>query len=204
MAIRREIRARGGILVGHDGSEVADRALRTAVKIAGALRAPVTVVRAWDVFTAPRPDTWRAGCVPPMEDFEASALQALNEDVAPVRASHPDVEIESQVVHGCAAEKLIGASQLVNLVVVGSRGHGGFAGLLLGSASEQVVRHAGCPVLVDRGSGDIVTTPDEHRAMEMALLSELRLDDPDGLPEDDGPSSRGAGPYVHDGPLGEH
>ncbi|WP_297779382.1 universal stress protein [Aeromicrobium sp.] len=203
MTIRREITAHGGMLVGHDGSEVADRALRTAVRSAAALHSRVTVVRAWDVFSAPRPDTWRAGFVPPMEDFEASALRALDEDVEPVRASHPDVEIETQVVHGYAAENLIAASEHVDLVVVGSRGHGGFAGLLLGSVSEQVVRHAGCPVLVDRGRGDIVTTPDEHRAMELALLSELGLGDPNPAPQDDGPASGGAGPYLHDGPPGE-
>ena len=59
-----------------------------------------------------------------------------------------DVEIERQVVQGRAAEVLVGFATPGDLLVVGSRGHGGFAGLLLGSVSQQCVHHAACPVVV--------------------------------------------------------
>ena len=64
---------------------------------------------------------------------------------------NPEITITCSVVHGNVAEKLIDASRRVDLLVVGSRGRGGFAGLLLGSTSDQVVQHAHCGVLVDRG-----------------------------------------------------
>jgi len=75
--------------------------------------------------------------MPPLGDFEAETLAALDRDIAPVCADNPDVMITSTVAHGRPAEVLIEASSRVDLIVVGSRGHGGFAGLLLGSVSEQ-------------------------------------------------------------------
>ncbi|MET0467862.1 MAG: universal stress protein [Aeromicrobium sp.] len=173
--IRRQISARGGILVGHDGSRTADRALRTAVRLAAGFGARVTVVRVWDLTSAPRPDSWRPGFVPPLEDFAAATQAALDRDVARVRAPQ-NVTITAHVVHGNAAGLLIEASRHVDLIVVGSRGRGGFAGLNLGSVSERVVRHSACPVLVDRGEGDISSDADTDHTMEVALLSELSMD----------------------------
>lgn len=140
----------GGVLVAHDGSAHADEALRAGVTQAAALGLPVTVVRAWSITTAPTPESAERGYVPPIDEFEAATLAELDRDVAAVRAQHPDVEITTTTVHGNAVEKIIEASGNVDLVVVGSRGRGGFRGLLLGSVSEQVVRHAHCPVLVTR------------------------------------------------------
>ncbi|WP_290514441.1 universal stress protein [Aeromicrobium sp.] len=177
MPVSRTIEARGGMLVAHDGSADADRALRTAVRLAAALGVHVSVVRAWSVSTAPRPDSWEPNFMPPFEDFEAATLVALDADVQKVRIESPDVEIVTAVVHGAPAEKLIDASGSVDLVVVGSRGHGGFAGLRLGSVSEQVVRHAHCPVLVDKAAeGDEPVPVEKRQQMEDALASELNLD----------------------------
>jgi nucleotide-binding universal stress UspA family protein len=63
---------------------------------------------------------------------------------------YPDVEVERRLVRGGAVDALLHASNDALMVVVGSRGSGGFAGLRLGSVSQHVLRHAGCPVLVAR------------------------------------------------------
>lgn len=174
MVIAKTVAITAGVLVAHDGSRQAKSALLTGVRFAAALGVDVTVVRAWTISTAPTPDTAARGYMPPMEDFEAATLAALESDVGPVRAAHPAMDITAVVVHGSPAEKLIEASSRAELIVVGRRGLGGFAGLLLGSVSEQVVRHAQCPVLVDRPVAP--TDEDDRQVMEDALSSELKLD----------------------------
>jgi nucleotide-binding universal stress UspA family protein len=178
MTVSNTIEVHGGFVVGHDGSAHATAALGTAMRFAAALTAHVTVVRAWSFSTAPRPESWAPGYMPPLEDFEASCRSALENDVAEARERHPDVRITTTVVHGSPAEKLIEASRSAEMVVVGSRGHGGFAGLLLGSVSEQVVRHASCAVLVEKRVDGHPNGPasNEHERMERALASELKLD----------------------------
>lgn len=151
MTTVREIEVRGGVLVAHDGSAASTAALRTAAKVAIAFGGRVEVVRAWNLATAPEPAERTAMFVPPIEDYQAATLSALENDVADVLAEHPEIAFTCSVVHGNAAAKLIEASGHVDLIVVGSRGRGGFAGLLLGSTSDQVVQHAHCGVLVDRG-----------------------------------------------------
>jgi nucleotide-binding universal stress UspA family protein len=148
MSVAKSIEVTEGILVGHDGSTHSDRALAKAVEIAQGLGVPLTVVRSWTLTTAPRPDSWEPGYMPPLDDFEAATLAALDEDIVTVRLAHPDVNISTAVVHGSAAARLIEASSKVDMIVVGRRGIGGFRGLLLGSVSEQVVRHAESTVVV--------------------------------------------------------
>jgi nucleotide-binding universal stress UspA family protein len=70
--------------------------------------------------------------------------------VAPVRAAHPGLTIEETVAEGHAAPVLVEASKGADLLVVGSRGHGEFVGMLIGSVSEYCAGHAACPVLVHR------------------------------------------------------
>jgi nucleotide-binding universal stress UspA family protein len=177
MSVSKSIGVRGGVLVAHDGSVHSAAALRTAARLAEALGAPMTVVRAWGLSTAPTPPGSSPGYLPPLEQFEAATLAALERDVASVRADHPSLAMTTAVVHRRPAEALIDASDDVDLIVVGRRGRGGFAGLTLGSVSERVVRHARCPVLVDKGPGPSEETdaPDEHDLMD-ALASELKLD----------------------------
>ncbi|MGJ9424045.1 universal stress protein [Aeromicrobium sp. CF3.5] len=168
----------GGVLAAHDGSANAQRALDDAVRLAAALQTHVTVVRAWAIATAPRPRTASPGYVPPLEDFAASTLEALDADVADLRAAHPQVRIDTAVTHGNAAEQLIAASESADLIVVGRRGRGGFAQLVLGSVSDQVVRHAQCPVLVVNPDTRLAASPQAPRESELdaALASELKLD----------------------------
>lgn len=167
----------GGILVGHDGSKDANQALQTAARMAAALGTHVTVTRAWSLMTAPKPATATAGYVPPLEDFEAATLAELDRDVAPIREQFPDVTINTAVVRGNPAAQLIEASVGAEMVVVGSRGRGGFKGLVLGSVSEQVVRYAQCPVLVVRRGvgGTQEQAASSETYLEEALVSELKL-----------------------------
>jgi nucleotide-binding universal stress UspA family protein len=150
MTTTSTIAVQGGVLVAHDGSASSDAALRTAVRCAPVFGGHVEAVRAWSLTSAPVPDGMEPGYVPPVDEFEAATLAALEREVEAVRSENPDVQITCSTVHGNVAEKLIEASSRVDLIVLGSRGRGGFAGLLLGSTSDQVVHHAKCRVLVDR------------------------------------------------------
>jgi nucleotide-binding universal stress UspA family protein len=140
----------GGVVVGVDGSAPAHAALRRAAEEAAAHRVDLHVVRAWTVTSAPHPPSWSRGYVPSYEEFEAAVRDELTRDVQAVLGSQPPPRVHLHPVHGPAAKRLIEASESAGMVVVGSRGRGGFTGLVLGSTSEQVVRHAKCPVLVVR------------------------------------------------------
>ena len=142
------------VVVGHDGSRFADRAVRTALSWAGQTGRPVRILRSWSLTTAPRPASMKDGYVPPLEDFAAAVRRDLEADVADLVAEHPEVEVDYETPHKPTAQALVDASQDAALLVVGTRGRGGFKGLLLGSVTEQVVRHAACSVLVARGSED--------------------------------------------------
>lgn len=136
------------IVVGHDGSPGADQALAEAMVLGRALGAPVVLVRAWSVSTAPRPADWELGYVPGFEAYAGAVHQALVDDVRPGVAAFPDVAVEYREPHAGAAQSLVDLSHGARMLVVGARGLGGLTGLLLGSVSEQCVRHAACPVLV--------------------------------------------------------
>lgn len=140
----------GSIVVGHDGSAEADHALGDALELAGRLQAPVVIVRAWSIATAPRPATWEFGYVSSFTEYAQAVREELEKDVAGVTRMHPAVSVHYRVVHADPATALIDVSRDARMLVVGSRGRGGFAGLVLGSVSERCVRHADCPVLVVR------------------------------------------------------
>ena len=154
MGTSKEVEINGGILVGHDGSMFADQAVSWALKLARALGIPVTIVRAWSLTTASRPESWSPGYMPPLEDFEAAVVEALRRDTELALADYQDVQVSCQAVHGKPARRLIEASRKADMIVVGRRGLGGFKGLLLGSVSEQIVGNAHCTVVVVKSSND--------------------------------------------------
>lgn len=137
------------IVVGVDGSEGSKRALRWAIDEAGRVsEARVVAIATW-TYPLVAASPWMGGYDVPMDLTEATT-QALDEAVAEVAgdAGFPITSIETRVVNGPAAGTLIEAGTQADLLVVGSRGLGGFTGLLLGSVSHQVAAHAPCPVVI--------------------------------------------------------
>ncbi len=140
------------IVVGIDGSAPADRALRYAIDEAVVHGAAVTVVFAYvhprtlALSRRPGPAAWAW-----LDEDHLRAAVARELDEAIVRAAPPaEVEVTTRAVEGLAAPVLLAAVEEADadLLVVGSRGRGGFRGLMLGSTSQQVLTHATCPVVV--------------------------------------------------------
>jgi nucleotide-binding universal stress UspA family protein len=143
------VRVDGGIVLGHDGSKCAQEALLWAAKLALRADLDLHVLRSWTLTSAPKPASWSPGYVPPLVDWEKAVLDELSGHVA-AAGLDPAVRVTCHAVHKSPVQALIAAAEGANLVVVGARGRGGFAGLLLGSVSDQLVHHAACPVTVVR------------------------------------------------------
>jgi nucleotide-binding universal stress UspA family protein len=144
---------RGTIVVGHDGSPGADRALGEALVLARALGASLLLVRAWSLATAPRPSTWEFGYTPAFDEYAEAVRLALVDDARPRVEACAEVPVEYRVVHESPSRCLVEVSRDALMLVVGARGTGGLAGMLLGSVSDQCVRHATCSVLVTKAHG---------------------------------------------------
>ena len=146
------------VVVGVDGSAGAKEALRWALAEARLRRSPLRAVHAWMFGYVGGPVDGYPYWGGALGSYTAlgvdlGALHRAAEDLleralADVGAEAQDVEIERQVVQGAAAEVLVNAAAPGDLLVVGSRGHGGFTGLLLGSVSQQVLETATCPVML--------------------------------------------------------
>jgi nucleotide-binding universal stress UspA family protein len=141
-----------GISVGVDGSAQSQRALEWAIKEAGLRHAALTVLAVHQVAG----NHWTgAPEVYPSDQPETDKMRQTAQDVvqkAVDAAGEPGpASVTVRAVSGIAAQELISASRDSDLVVVGSRGGGGFARLMLGSVSQQVVSHAACPVVVIPG-----------------------------------------------------
>ena len=137
------------VIVGVDGSAQSVMALRWACHRAQTCGDAIRAVCAWSLGASGEDWTSLPGAKAEGQQRAERALQAAV-DVA--RCDQPASEIETLVVEGPAARVLIEMSADADLLVVGSRGHGGFRGLLLGSVSLQCVHHARCPVTVVRQS----------------------------------------------------
>ncbi len=135
------------IVVGVDGSGPSKAALAWAVRQARLTGAVVEAVIGWEF-----PTTY--GYPVPVSDvnWEELAENVLADAVAEVAGAAGQVEISRKVAEGNAAQVLLDASAGAELLVVGSRGHGGFVEALLGSVGQHCVHHATCPVVVIRDS----------------------------------------------------
>lgn len=145
-----------GIVVGTDGSPSAQRAVRWALGEARLRGAPLTLVHAWLApLMAALPEPWAIGSPTfgpsdeqVYEGLRSAARSVLDAAVAEARRLEPGLDVRGELVEARPAEALLEAAGDADLLVVGSRGHGGFAGLLLGSVSSQCAHHAPCPVVV--------------------------------------------------------
>ena len=140
-----------GILVGFDGSEGARRALHWAVALAARLDEPLTVLYVQRYELPPEHVVMRAGgdVVPGLEERRRTAEGLLDEAFDELGPGAPDVPIEREIVFDRdPSAVLTDRSSKADLLVVGSRGLGEFAGLLVGSVSLRCVTHSRCPVVV--------------------------------------------------------
>jgi nucleotide-binding universal stress UspA family protein len=138
-----------GIVVGVDGSAHALRALEWAMREAAMRHTELTVLTVNPAMASPW--TGRRLTMPGEAEAKVQSRQAIEKAVAQaaeeIGAQQP-VSVTISVFSGFPARSLIDASREADLVVIGSRGAGGFEALLMGSISSQVVHHAACPVVV--------------------------------------------------------
>lgn len=140
----------GGLVVGVDGSPDSFRAVQWAAADAGRRRVPLHLLHACG---GPELSYPQAGFALPVSSWAepgAHAARLLAEAVVTARDVAVDLTITSETAEGRPAPALLAASQHAAIVVVGSRGHGGFAGLLAGSTADQLAGHAECTAVVVR------------------------------------------------------
>jgi nucleotide-binding universal stress UspA family protein len=135
------------IVVGVDGSPSSVHALEWAIHQAELTGDVIDAVNAWHF---PNDYGMPVGDLP---DFAGLGAEILDKAIAEARnaTGQAAAEIHPHVVEGNPAQALLDLAKGADLLVVGSRGHGGFTGALLGSVSQHIVHHAPCPVVVVRG-----------------------------------------------------
>ncbi|NJC74055.1 universal stress protein [Planosporangium thailandense] len=147
LVVRGRADPRGDVLLGVDGSPGSEPAVAFAFEEAALRGAGLTAVHAWDSPVRTAPDSM----LPPIyttDDVEDEEERVLAESLAGWRCKYPDVPVRRRLVCGPPRPALLDATGTAQLLVVGSRGRGGFTGLLLGSVSQAMVHHAACPVAV--------------------------------------------------------
>ncbi|MFJ6381181.1 universal stress protein [Kitasatospora sp. NPDC092039] len=139
------------IVVGVDGSESSGRALRWAVRQAELTGSALVAVIAWEYPTYHGARGWFPPAGTDEAALESRARQEVARAVERAVGEDPPVEVRTEARYGTPAGALVEASRGAELLVVGSRGLGGFAGMLLGSVAQHCTRHATVPVVVVRG-----------------------------------------------------
>jgi nucleotide-binding universal stress UspA family protein len=143
------------IVVGIDGSTESVRALRWAAQLAAATGATLEAVGAWEW-----PTSYGWSSIPMDWDPAKDTDKILTAAVDELFGAHRPASLVLTVQEGHAAQVLLTAAEGALLLVVGSRGHGGFAGMLLGSVSTSCTEHATCPVLVMHGDVALPELPE--------------------------------------------
>ncbi|BCJ57113.1 universal stress protein [Micromonospora endophytica] len=160
------------VVVGVDGSEIALHAVRAAAREAAFRHRPLRIVHAfiWPLMNVP---LGPAPGAPGDGGLRNQAERCLAEAVAEAGKVAPEVPVTGAVIDGAATPVLLAEARDAALIVLGNRGLGGFAGLLLGSVAVQVSAHADCPVLVIRGEsradGPVVVGVDGSELSQQAV-----------------------------------
>jgi nucleotide-binding universal stress UspA family protein len=147
--VATDLRPDGGVVVGDDGSRNAEVAIRYAVGEARRWRRPLLVVRAWTIPDGVRPADIPRTYVPSLEEVEKATLEETRRRARWITGDR-DVVMEAHVVHGPAANALVTLLETADVLVIGSRGLGSVASVLLGSVAAHVIREATGPVVVVR------------------------------------------------------
>jgi nucleotide-binding universal stress UspA family protein len=144
------------IVVGVDGSSASKKALEWAVAEAKLRDAEIDAVHSWVFPTLAEAYGLSAAIDSDLfAEVEQAARELVDREIAAL--GETGVPIRAHVTEGPAAQILLGAAADADLLVVGSRGRGGFSGLLLGSVSQQCAHHAPCPIVIVRAAPDTPT-----------------------------------------------
>jgi nucleotide-binding universal stress UspA family protein len=139
------------IVVGVDGSEESKNALRWALEEARLRSAEIVAVHAWEApptvpEPGPAPGFDLVGILPQVRQGAEQLATTVVEEVV----GDSDVTVKPMAIEGPPASVLVEAAGDADLLVVGSRGHGGFTALMLGSVSQKLAQHSPCPLLIHR------------------------------------------------------
>lgn len=141
VVVVRGERRTGPVVVGTDGSPDSEDAVEFAFEEAARTGHPLRVVYCW------QPQAEHAASI---DSAQGLLKNWLAESLSPYRDKYPTVKVRASVAEGRASSRLIKMSKTASLVVVGSRGRGGVAGLLMGSVSQSLLHHADSPVAIVR------------------------------------------------------
>lgn len=138
-----------GVVVGVDGSPNSERALDWAMKQAAAVHAPLTVIAVHEVPKGywGRDPVTGPGDEPVLEDLRRAAEEMTHRAASRLGGAAP-ASVTVHAVSGFVVKELVDASRDADLVVVGARGASGFARVLMGSVSSEVVHQSACPVVI--------------------------------------------------------
>jgi nucleotide-binding universal stress UspA family protein len=142
--------AAGRIIVGVDGSDHSVAALRWAAEEARHRDLGVRVVTCWNWPTLPW-GPYTPSLPASEEELAEQAAEVAKAAIDKVFGPAPEVEVAVEVLQGAPSLRLLEFDRIGEMIVVGSRGRGGFAGLLLGSVSQHLAEHARCPVVIVHG-----------------------------------------------------
>jgi nucleotide-binding universal stress UspA family protein len=161
----------GRIVVGVDGSDISTAAIRFAFQQAARRHIGIVAVH------AAMPTRQHTSLRVPADIVEQVEQQLFAEAMESKRVLFPAIDVQTKLVHGHPAQALIDSSAGAELVVVGSHGRGGFAGMLLGSVSQAVMQHAACPVAVVRPHRTPSVRPSSAGELRCAAASPSELSD---------------------------
>ncbi|WDF44138.1 universal stress protein [Streptomyces sp. T12] len=152
LVVRGRPNPEGPVLLAVDGSPAARGAVEFAFALASLHGTDLVALHAWSTRTE---RAYEAPADPPFVTYDEDRLRdeeerVLAEALGGLRDTYPDVAVDRRLVRGRIRHTVIEASAEAGIVVVGARGRGGFAGLLLGSVSQAVLQHGHCPVVVVR------------------------------------------------------